>query len=274
MLAIGILSLTSLSLFRPFPVSAGSYTVQPNDTLWSIAQQFNTTVDTLVSDNNLSNPDYLPVGMVLQVPDTGSGAACANGDSTYTVQPGDSLSAISQQFNVSVNALEQANNLSQPDFIWAGQQLTIPGGACNAMAAGAVSDASYVDPGTVQQILIQQANDLGVDPALVEALAWQESGWQMITAADGGIGVMQLMPDTVTWLDQSFFDSPIDPYNVTDNIRAGVTLLAYYLRYFNDESLAIAAYNQGMNDLTSYTINADTQQYVADVLALQARFGG
>lgn len=275
MLAVGILSLTSLSLFRPFTANAGSYTVQPNDTLWSIAQQFNTTVGALISENDLSDPDLLSVGMVLDVPDTdSSGSVCAAGDSTYTVQPGDSLSALSQQFNVSVSALEQANNLSQPDFIWAGQQLTIPGGACGASAASAVSDASYVDSSTVQQILIQQANDLGVDPALVEALAWQESGWQMITAADGGIGVMQLMPGTVDWLSQSFFDRPIDPYDVTDNIRAGVTLLAYYLRYFNDESLAVAAYNQGPTGLTSYTIDANTQQYVADVLALQARFGG
>jgi soluble lytic murein transglycosylase-like protein len=82
------------------------------------------------------------------------------------------------------------------------------------------------------------------------------------------------MPDTVTWLSQSFFGREINPYDLTDNIRGGVTLLAYYLRYFGDEGLAIAAYNQGMTGLTSYTINADTQQYVADVMALQTRFGG
>jgi LysM repeat protein len=272
MLAAGVLTLASIGLFRPFPASAASYTVQPNDTLWSIAQQFGTTVDTLVSANNLANPDYLSVGMVLDVPNNST--ACTASDTTYTVQPGDSLTAISQQFNISIDALAQANSISQADFIQAGQQLTIPGGGCGATAASAVSDASYVDPSTVQSVLIQQANAIGVDPALVEALAWQESGWQMITAADGGIGVMQLMPDTVTWLSQSFFGYQINPYDLTDNIRAGVTLLAFYLRYFGDESLAIAAYNQGMTGLTSYTINGDTQQYVADVMALQSRFGG
>jgi LysM repeat protein len=273
MLAAGVVTLASLGLFRPFPASAASYTVQPNDTLSSIAQQFGTTVDALVQDNSLTNPDYIPVGMVLDVPDNST--ACTASDTTYTVQPGDSLTAISQQYNVSIDALAQANSISQADFIQAGQQLTIPGGGCGATAASAVSDASYVDPSTVQAVLVQQANAIGVDPALVEALAWQESGWQMITAADGGMGVMQLMPDTVTWLSQSFFGGyQINPYDLTDNVRAGVTLLAFYLRYFGDESLAIAAYNQGMTGLTSYTVNVDTQQYVADVMALQARFGG
>jgi LysM repeat protein len=45
---------------------------------------------------------------------------------TYTVQLGDSLKSIAADNGVTVDALIQANHLSNPDMIWAGQQLVIP----------------------------------------------------------------------------------------------------------------------------------------------------
>ena len=44
----------------------------------------------------------------------------------YVVREGDSLSSIAARFGVSVEALQQANNLSNPDSIFVGQELTIP----------------------------------------------------------------------------------------------------------------------------------------------------
>ncbi|HEY7358551.1 MAG TPA: lytic transglycosylase domain-containing protein, partial [Ktedonobacterales bacterium] len=40
---------------------------------------------------------------------------------------------------------------------------------------------------------------------LIDAIAWEESGWQStIIACDGGIGTMQIMPDTATWMNNRF----------------------------------------------------------------------
>lgn len=45
----------------------------------------------------------------------------------YIIQPGDSLSGIASRFNISLNDLLAANNISDPNNISAGQRLTIPG---------------------------------------------------------------------------------------------------------------------------------------------------
>jgi LysM repeat protein len=52
-----------------------TYTVQPGDTLSSIAQRFNTTVEKLVALNNISDPDHIDVGMVLTIEADGDGGA-------------------------------------------------------------------------------------------------------------------------------------------------------------------------------------------------------
>lgn len=53
-------------------------------------------------------------------------------DSTYVVQPGDTLSSIARSFNTTVSAIISANNISNPDLIYAGQSLIIPTGGGGA----------------------------------------------------------------------------------------------------------------------------------------------
>jgi LysM repeat protein len=52
----------------------------------------------------------------------------ATGEQTYVVRAGDSLSSIAAQFGVSQEALQQANGIEDPNSIYVGQQLVIPGG--------------------------------------------------------------------------------------------------------------------------------------------------
>lgn len=118
-------------------VSAATYVVQPGDTLYRISRQFNTTVDAIARANNIPNPNLIYVGQVLEVP--GAATPVPPGPTpvppqppqpagTYTVQRGDTLSAIAMRFGTTVSALAQANNIWNPNLIYVGQVLTIPGG--------------------------------------------------------------------------------------------------------------------------------------------------
>lgn len=64
---------------------------------------------------------------------------------------------------------------------------------------------------------------------LVKATAWQESGWQSnIIACDGGIGLMQVMPDTATFVNNRFGQSH-DVRDYKDNATLGANYLAWLM---------------------------------------------
>ncbi|MCB0228569.1 MAG: LysM peptidoglycan-binding domain-containing protein, partial [Anaerolineae bacterium] len=66
-----------------------------------------------------------PVVMAPQPTASEATATTASG-STYRVQRGDTLSAIAAQNGTTVEALTQANNLSNPNNIYVGQILVLP----------------------------------------------------------------------------------------------------------------------------------------------------
>ncbi|ROT31088.1 transglycosylase SLT domain-containing protein [Micromonospora sp. HM5-17] len=69
---------------------------------------------------------------------------------------------------------------------------------------------------------------------LLKATAWQESGWQSnIIACDGGVGLMQVMPDTATWMNQRF-EKSYDINDYQDNAYLGATYLAWLTKYIGD----------------------------------------
>jgi LysM repeat protein len=111
------------------PPSSTTYVVQFGDTLSQIAQRFNTTVRTLAQLNGIVNVNSIQVGQVLRLPGSGSGdppAPTPAPVTRYVVQPGDSLYRISLLHGVSIAELIQANNITNPNFIFVGQTLIIP----------------------------------------------------------------------------------------------------------------------------------------------------
>ena len=74
---------------------------------------------------------------------TPTAAAPASSSLTYTIQAGDTLAAIADRFNVSVDDIVSANSIETPDVISIGQQLTIPtGGGATGSSTGSGSDSS------------------------------------------------------------------------------------------------------------------------------------
>ena len=115
-----------------------TYIVQKGDILSRLAVRFNTTTKTLVSMNNLANPDVLYTGQELRVPAGSHVSATSNHSSspkspsvkkggTYEIQPGDTLSRIAVAAGVSIEDLRSLNNITD-DKIFAGDTINIPSG--------------------------------------------------------------------------------------------------------------------------------------------------
>ncbi len=107
------------------------HVVQTGDTLYSIAIRYNTTVSAIRSLNGLEVYDFIHVGQVLQIPGSEGGVPEAGPSGTgcaaeHTVQPGDSLLAISVQYDVDAGEIARVNSLSDVNHLYIGQVLCIP----------------------------------------------------------------------------------------------------------------------------------------------------
>ncbi len=104
--------------------SGGSYfeyVVRSGDTLWLLAQRYNTTVDAIKNLNGLSSND-LSIGQILKIPSAGATPAPTF---EYTVRPRDTLWLLAQRYGTTVDAIKSLNNLSS-DILNIGQVLRIP----------------------------------------------------------------------------------------------------------------------------------------------------
>jgi N-acetylmuramoyl-L-alanine amidase len=243
-----------------------SHVVTVGETLTSIAAHFATTPQAIAKANHLANPNLVVIGAHLQIP--GAAPAPARPPAprpialrttvTYTVRSGDSLTTIAARYGVSTTALGAANSIRNPNLVRVGQVLTVP-------------IAPAVD---VQALLLKYSQAYKVDAALVQALAWQESGWQQRVVSElGAVGVMQIMPGTGRFTGEVLLQRSVDVANIEHNVEAGVAFLAYLLKQAGgDEKLAVAGYYQGLRSVRKKGMTADTKHYVANVMALRQRF--
>lgn len=119
----------------------------------------------------------------------------------------------------------------------------------------------------IKTTIVNQAIELGIDPALALSIAKVESNFRMEARSScGAVGVFQIMPSTAKKIG-------INPYSLTENIRGG---LKYYLtmyRMFGSVELALAAYNAGPGNVKRYNNTVppfgETKRFVEKIMALQ-----
>lgn len=100
-----------------------TYTVQSGDTLNQIAVRYGTTVEQLVRLNNITNPNLIYPGETLTINSTNT--LGETGKNIYTIQYGDTLTSISEKFNVSIQQIVELNNIQNPNLIYAGERIKI-----------------------------------------------------------------------------------------------------------------------------------------------------
>lgn len=103
-------------------VSNNVYVVKKGDTLWSIANNFNVSVNDLKNANNKSN-NSLSIGEQLIIPGKSTGENIST--TIYIVKSGDNLYSIARRYNVTVNEIKSLNNLTS-NLLSIGQKLSIP----------------------------------------------------------------------------------------------------------------------------------------------------
>jgi len=130
-------------------VSEGRYFVKQNDTLDTIGQALNVSVEALAEANAITDPSRLAIGQELVIPEdappygvvppsrvlgqdpaaTAQPGTGSQGGDTYTVQPNDTLDTIAQELNVSLEAIYAANGIEAGFVLLPGDVLTIPADA-------------------------------------------------------------------------------------------------------------------------------------------------
>lgn len=101
------------------PTTYKDYVVKKGDSLYSIANKNNITVDELKKINNLTS-NMLSIGQVLKLPTQYKVEEIA----MYTVQKGDSLYSIAKKFGITVDEIKSLNNLTSNNLA-IGEQLMI-----------------------------------------------------------------------------------------------------------------------------------------------------
>lgn len=111
-----------------------------------------------------------------------------------------------------------------------------------------VAGGKEITPDELAALFQEAADVTGLDPKLIEAVAWAESGFDPGCRSEkGAIGLMQLMPETARALGLS------DPCDPEQNVLGGAKYLNGLInRFGGDVKLALAAYNAGVSAVEKY----------------------
>ncbi|WP_456824252.1 LysM peptidoglycan-binding domain-containing protein [Cellulomonas sp. P5_E12] len=292
----------------PAPASApaaSSYTVVSGDTVGRIAARLGTSVPAIVAANGLDSRALIRIGQTLTIPGGSApaaapapaAAAAAPAQSTssiaYTVRSGDTVIGIAAAKGTTVAAIVAANGLDSRAMIRIGQTLAIPVPVAAPAAVGntfegrtyseavvAAANANLAtlrasgvpSKATMQAKITATARAMGVDPALAQAIAFQESGFNhAVVSPANAIGTMQVIPSSGSWASD-LVGRRLNLVDPDDNVTAGVAILRALVSNAPDLPTAIAGYYQGATSVQRNGMFADTRRYVANVQTHMTRF--
>jgi LysM repeat protein len=127
-----------------------THVVAPGENLFRISLRYGVSVQAIAQQNGIQNPNLIYVGQKLVISGgTGTttpppGGSTGGTEQKYTVVAGDTLSKIARQFNVTVQAIAQKNNIANVNLIYVGQVLTIPGTTPPPSGGGAFELGGHV----------------------------------------------------------------------------------------------------------------------------------
>ena len=208
-------------------------TIVEGDSVWALANEYSTTVEAIALVNGLSDPTEISVGDVLAIPvgftesltpveEAAAAEAAAPADETantavaqfettppagtaladwpntvdWTIQPGDSLSALATTFETTPEAIMSLNGIEDPNVVYAGTVITIPVGYTGgAESTTAPADEAPAAPATTQaatttdspaDTTTQSAATTTADPASTDNTAGEAASGGDFLEGEGG----------------------------------------------------------------------------------------
>lgn len=167
-----------------------TYVIQPGDTVWEIAQQFNLRPETILWSNNITNPDLIIMGQKLTIPPIDG--------VSYTVQDGDHLADVANRYGVDVASIIKIDKLADPDQLVTGTDLFLPGGRPLAPTASAPQAVATDDGSDDGQVAASVGTPIPLPDNIDDLLA---AGWLQVTddvplyrTADANASVLDQLP--------------------------------------------------------------------------------
>lgn len=236
-----------------------THQVRPGDTVGAIADRYDVPMSALADRNGLAGEMRIYPGQQLQIPRS------PGGSENSPAEPDTSRPTTSDTETDSAGP----GGVSGPDGTWHYPPRVT---ASAAQHQAVLSDRPVPSKEHLRGLIRQTARELGVEEALALAIAEQESGFRMnvVSAADA-IGAMQVLPSTGRWLSNDVVGRDLDLLDTEDNVLAGVALLRLLTRSAPMDQ-AVAGYYQGLESVRTKGMYQDTKRYVANVLALRARW--
>lgn len=228
-----------------------TYTIVPGDTLIGIGIKTGTPVNALLKLNtNFSYSTTLIPGTTLKI--SGSASTGSSSTSSSSVKPSSSKPLVGNTFlgrTYSSGTVNSAN--------------------ANKQALLSVKQPSRAQ---MQSMVSRTAQQMGVDPSLALAHAFQESSFDMNSVSPANaVGVMQVIPSAGAWAE-TLIGRKLNLLDPQDNVTAGVAIIRHHQRNSPSKEIGIASYYQGAAGVKKYGMYADTKRYVANITALQNRF--
>lgn len=243
---------------KPHSGTGGSVVVRPGDTLFGIAQAHGVTVKALERANPHLEGTRLHPGQRINLP----GAERSTEHRKPRKQP-----------THQTPKRHQGHSKKKVGTTFAGRKYDKKVTKAAQANKDALAERAVPSRAAMQRMVATTAKAHGLDPKLAQAIAYQESGFNMRSVSPANaVGVMQLIPSSVQWSSQ-MAGRHLDALDPQDNVLAGVLLLKATLDAAGgDKAKTIAGYYQGLASVKEHGMYADTKAYVASVTALMGRF--
>jgi N-acetylmuramoyl-L-alanine amidase len=126
----------------------------------------------------------------------------------------------------------------------------------------------------LRPLFVKWSKTYGLSASLIEAIAWQESGWQNdVVSSANAQGIGQLLPTTAAFVSGTLLGMNLKLSVASDNIQMMVRFYAYLLKAAGgNQCVAVASYYQGFGAYQHVGVLPQSQDYVRSVFNLRPHF--